>query len=221
LNPDHTRQPRSRRSATVSGSAGAWAGSARATATRSPSRSGRDSRETMHRGCSRRCDRRGWRSSSGSPTTTPDGATAHSTTSHQPSSNSNSGEDVNSHCAAWTPCPHSGGRLRDARPLQLPRHHSGGRGPVAPARPGCGQRRRGERGLIHGEKHPLTCPGLLDGGSRQMRQVAVPWGRSSTSRLRQAIGVTSIARAGSPFHATGSPASRNVATTCRPTVTVV
>ncbi|MGY3676932.1 transposase InsO family protein [Streptomyces sp. TE33382] len=55
--------------------------------------------------------RRDWRSSSGSPTTTPADATAPSTTSHQPNSNSNNREHVHSHSQHEPPCPHSGGHL--------------------------------------------------------------------------------------------------------------
>ncbi len=68
-------------------------------------------RETCTTGFSRRCARRGWRSSSGSRTTTHAGATVLSTTSRPWSSNSSTYEQLNSQSRHEPLCPHSGGRL--------------------------------------------------------------------------------------------------------------
>lgn len=71
------------------------------------------------RGCSRRCVRRDWRSSSGSPTTTRAGDTAPSAPSRLSSSNSTTRENVESHSQHEPPCPHPGGHLRP-KPPQVP-----------------------------------------------------------------------------------------------------
>lgn len=68
------------------------------------------------RGCSRRCVRRDWRSSSGSPTTTLAGDTAPSATSRLSSSNSTTRENVESHSQHEPPCPHPGGTSDRSHP---------------------------------------------------------------------------------------------------------